>query len=143
MTGWGFRGLPAIGERLAQWTVDTASQLQTLRAALQQAVLTTVSAAADRLDLVERITIVATELAGNALRHTDTPAVVTLLRANGNLIVEVGDGDRVAGPAVDTHRVPGDGGLGLVLAERLAEDVGWYHTDTGKQVWATFAVAPH
>ncbi|GIF06926.1 ATP-binding protein [Actinoplanes siamensis] len=30
--------------------------------------------------------------------------------------------------------------LGLVLAERLAEEVGWYATGAGKQVWATFAL---
>jgi hypothetical protein len=38
------------------------------------------------------------------------------------------------------QRPPGDGGLGLQLTERLAEEVGWYPTDTDKHVWAKFSL---
>ena len=132
----------SVDEELARWTLAGAPELQVMRSALQQAVMDQPSAA-DREDLAERLTIVATELAGNALRHGHPPTVVTLQRADGHLIVAVLDNDPGTAPVVDDHRAPGEGGLGLMLAERLAQDVGWYPTDTGKRVWAQFALAGH
>jgi serine/threonine-protein kinase RsbW len=140
MTGWDMRRPPRIDEELARWTLAGALELQVLRAALQQAV-NDQPAAADPMDLAERLTIVATELAGNALRHGHPPTVVVLQRANEELVVAVLDNDPGSAPAVDGDRAVGEGGLGLVLAQRLALDVGWYPTDTGKGVWATFALA--
>jgi anti-sigma regulatory factor (Ser/Thr protein kinase) len=131
---------PRFDEELGRWTLGEALQLQSLRAALQRAVLDRV-AAADRGDLTERLTIVATELAGNALRHGRPPTVVILQRSDEDLVVDVLDNDPESVPAVDHQRPAGDGGLGLVLAQRLAREVGWYPTDTGKRVWATFALA--
>jgi anti-sigma regulatory factor (Ser/Thr protein kinase) len=133
---------PSTDEELARWTLDKAPELHSLRAALQQAVMDR-APAADRQDLAERLTIVATELAGNALRHGRPPTVVILHRADGNLVVCVLDNDPGWRPTVDQPRPAGHGGLGLVLAERLAEDVGWYPTGTGKRVWAAFALAGH
>jgi serine/threonine-protein kinase RsbW len=66
--------------------------------------------------------------------------VVILQRSDGRLLVDVLDNDPVSAPAVDEQRPPGEGGLGLVLAQRLAQDVGWYPTGSGKHVWATFAL---
>ncbi|GAB1690935.1 hypothetical protein KRM28CT15_27380 [Krasilnikovia sp. M28-CT-15] len=84
----------------------------------------------------------AAELAGNALRHGQPPTIVIVQRADGKLVVEVLDGDPNSIPAVDPQRPIGDGGLGLVLSERLAHDVGWYSTGAGgKGVWAAFAFA--
>jgi hypothetical protein len=39
---------------------------------------------------------------------------------DGQLIVDVIDNEPGTGPVVDTQRRPGEGGLGLPLAERLA-----------------------
>ncbi|MEV6350968.1 ATP-binding protein [Actinoplanes sp. NPDC051851] len=115
--------------------------MRVLRAGLERAV-TDHTVKTDRQDLTERITIVATELAGNALRHGRPPTVVLLRRTEGHLVVEVLDSDVDATPAVDSQRPSGDGGLGLLLTERLAHDVGWYATGTGgKGVWAAFALA--
>jgi hypothetical protein len=60
------------------------------------------------------------------------------LHADGYAIVDVADraGQRL--PVVDRDRPPGEGGLGLQLAQNLAEDVGWYPDSTGKHVWAAF-----
>jgi anti-sigma regulatory factor (Ser/Thr protein kinase) len=131
---------PSSDEELGRWTLGAAPQLQSLRAALQRAVFDH-GQAQDLRDLAERLTLVATELASNALRHGRPPTVVILQRSDGRLVVDVLDNQPDAVPAVDDQRPAGGGGLGLVLAQRLALDVGWYPTGTGKRVWATFALA--
>ncbi|MBG0566134.1 ATP-binding protein [Actinoplanes aureus] len=140
MTGWLMRRPPAIDEELARWTLAEAPELRSLRAALRRVVMNQTPAATDPQDLAERLVIVATELAGNALRHGRPPAVVVLQRANGRLVIDVLDTGPVSGPVVDDRRPAGEGGLGLVMVGRLAEDVGWYPTDEGKRVWATFSL---
>jgi serine/threonine-protein kinase RsbW len=140
MTGWDMRRPPSPDEELARWTLAGALELRVLRAALQQAVMAQ-PAAVDREDLGERLTIVATELAGNALRHGRPPTVVILQRSDGKLVVDVLDNDPGSVPAVDDLRASGEGGLGLVLVQSLAQEVGWYPTETGKSVWAAFMLA--
>lgn len=105
---------------------------------MQHLVTTVVSGAADPGELAERLTIVATELAGNALRHGRAPAVVAVLRGEHSLLIDVALNVPGSRPVIDEQRASGDGGLGLVLAQRLAEDVGWFPTSTGKRVWAPF-----
>ncbi|MFC7534021.1 ATP-binding protein [Actinoplanes sp. GCM10030250] len=139
MTGWSMRRPPSFDEELARWTLGEAPELHALRAALQKVVAERLTDAADRQDLTERLTIVATELAGNALRHGRPPAVVMLQRSDGKLVIDVLDTGRESTPAVDDRRPVG--GLGLVLAQRLAKEVGWYPTEGGKRVWATFEMA--
>jgi anti-sigma regulatory factor (Ser/Thr protein kinase) len=126
------RSPPAADQELFRSVLGEASQLRSLRAALQQAVI--------GQDLAERVTLAATELASNALRHGRPPAVVTLQRSDGHLVVDVLDNDPGSAPDVDERRPAGAGGLGLVLIERLAQQVGWYGTAAGKGVWATFAL---
>jgi anti-sigma regulatory factor (Ser/Thr protein kinase) len=139
MVVWGVRRPPEADEELARWALAGAPQLESMRTGLRDAVRA--QPATDREDLVERLTIVVTELAGNALRHGRPPTVVILQRSDGHLVVHVLDNDPEAVPAVDDDRPSGEGGLGLVLAHRLAEEVGWYPTDTGKRVWARFSLA--
>ncbi|WP_255658337.1 ATP-binding protein [Actinoplanes sp. L3-i22] len=131
---------PVFDEELARWTIAGAPELQFLRAELQRAAMSRSATAADGEDLAERLQIVATELAGNALRHGRPPTVVVLHRSNGKLVIDVLDGDAESGPAVADRRAAGAGGLGLLLSERLAEQVGWYPTGDGKLVWASFAL---
>ncbi|NMO54265.1 ATP-binding protein [Actinoplanes sp. TBRC 11911] len=141
MKGWRKRHPPGATEQVARWTLDQPPQLRTLRTALQTAVRSrALPATVDVTDLLERLLIVATELAGNALRHGQPPAVVALLQVDGQLIVDVADRDPVGEPGVDEQRPAGAGGLGLPLAQRLAQDVGWYATEDGKHVWAAIAV---
>jgi len=140
MTAWDVRRPPVIDEEIARWTLNRPPELRTLRAAVRQAVLRRVMVTVDVADLVERLMIVATELAGNALRYGRSPTVVALLRADGHLIVDVLDQDPNTVPAVDRHRPLGAGGLGLPLAARLAQQVGWYPTTAGKHVWAQFTI---
>ena len=78
---------------------------------------------------------------GNALCHGHPPTVVVLQRSENRMVADVLGGDSHRVPAV-AGGPPGEGGLGLVLTERLAEKAGWYPTAAGgKGVWAAFALA--
>ncbi|MEU4215871.1 ATP-binding protein [Actinoplanes sp. NPDC026623] len=142
MTRWTNRHPMPPDEEIARWTLDRPPALEAVRAGLQRAVRAHAPKnAADLADLAERLMIAATELAGNALRHGKPPTVVALLRADGHLIIDVTDNDPTTRPTVDPDRRPGSGGLGLTLTQRLAQEVGWYPTDTDKHVWAQFTIA--
>ncbi|GIM92494.1 ATP-binding protein [Paractinoplanes toevensis] len=126
---------PSAAE-ICRWELGAFGDLRDLRAALRRAVAGTMTTATG--DAIERMTLVVTELATNALRHGLPPAVVRLLREGDRLIIDVADHDRYAEPAVDAGRPLGAGGLGLQLTQTFALDVGWYATDVAKHVWASF-----
>ncbi|WP_203790238.1 ATP-binding protein [Paractinoplanes rishiriensis] len=122
---------PAAVE-IRSWSLDSFRELRGLRAALREIVAGTAGEVSDRM------AVVATELATNALRHGRPPTVVRLLRSGDRLIIEVADHDLFAAPELDEGRPLGAGGLGLQLARAFATDVGWYATETTKHVWASF-----
>jgi serine/threonine-protein kinase RsbW len=126
---------PAAVE-LRRWRLDNFRELRKLRAGLREAVAGT--AARRPGDLSDRMTVVATELATNALRHGLPPTEVLLLRDHDRLIIDVADHDLEAPPRVDEDRPIGAGGLGLQLAKEFAIEVGWYADDAAKHVWASF-----
>src|SRR5690349_3069759 len=104
MTVWEVRRPPEADEMVAEWIVDDPPELLTLRHALHQAVLRHRSSPlADVSALAERLVLVATELAGNALRHGHPPTVVALLRADGHLIIDVADRDLRSAPTVEVR----------------------------------------
>jgi anti-sigma regulatory factor (Ser/Thr protein kinase) len=139
MTEWRERQPPDSNGVIACWQLDEPAQLQHLRVALRDAISApNAEAGVEDPDLAERLLVVATELAGNALRH-GRPPIVVALHADGHVIVDVADGARQDVPVVDRDRPPGEGGLGLQLARNLAEDVGWYPDAAGKHVWAAFS----
>jgi serine/threonine-protein kinase RsbW len=119
---------------ICRWTLANFGDLRRLRADLRA----TVDVAAAGPDVVDRMTVVANELATNALRHGLPPTVVRLLREGDRLIIEVSDRDREGEPRVAENRPPGGGGLGLQLTRTFAIDVGWYTTELTKHVWASF-----
>jgi anti-sigma regulatory factor (Ser/Thr protein kinase) len=88
--------------------------------------------------LADTAELLATELAGNALRHTATGAVLTArLAGPDRLRVEVGDGDRVLPrprPGADPVELE-TGGRGLLLVAALADAWGARLTGTGKTTW--------
>lgn len=126
---------PSAAE-ICRWTLATFGELRGLRAGLREAVAAVFGP--DRGDISDRMTVVATELATNALRHGLPPTVVRLLRERDRLIIDVSDHDRDAEPRVEADRPLGKGGLGLQLTYKFATDVGWYSTDVTKHVWASF-----
>jgi anti-sigma regulatory factor (Ser/Thr protein kinase) len=89
-------------------------------------------------DVPESVLLVASELATNALRHGQGPALIRLSAHEGRYLLDVVDRAPDTTPEIDGDRPVGQGGFGLRLAARLADEVGWYCTDGAKHVWATF-----
>jgi len=116
--------------------LDSFAELRGLRAALREAVAAI--SGAEPGELFDRMAIVATELATNALRHGLPPTVVRLLAEADRLIIDVADHDRRTGPLPADDRPLGQGGLGLRLVRTFAVESGWYTTGDTKNVWASF-----
>lgn len=124
----------------SRWQVASPEDLGTLRAHLRRALAASRGRAPWPEDAVDDVVLVASELATNAVRHATGPVWVRLLCDGAGVVVDVVDHDPAAEPAVAPSGRPGGGGFGLVLARRLAQDVGWFTTPRGrKHVWARFA----
>lgn len=89
-------------------------------------------------EVPESVVLVASELATNALRHAGRPATVRLYQRADEYLLEVVDRAPGRRPEPVAGRPGGQGGFGLLLAARLADEVGWYSTATAKHVWARF-----
>ena len=129
---------PAPDVELRVWTLDDFAQLAQLRAALHGALAEGAGDAAVVGELIEKVAVVATELATNALRHGLPPTTVRLSRADDRFLLDVADHDLAAVPELDEERPFGQGGLGLLFAHRFSLETGWYTTAATKHVWATF-----
>jgi serine/threonine-protein kinase RsbW len=126
---------PEQAVELERWQLADADGLRRLRADLQAALRR------HRLgspEAAEQVGLVATELAGNALRHARPPAVVRLLRAHGCFILDVADRDLDSAPKLASDRHGRDGGRGLHIARSLSTEICWYATERHKHVWASF-----
>ena len=129
--------MPAQAAELKRWTLQGGDELRSLRSDLDLEVLGA-ELAGDQVR--ERMILVATELASNALRHGAPPVMVQLLRATGCLIVSVSD--------AEVERIPrsaGSGGMvaggrGLLIAHSLSDDLCWYVDGPTKHVWASFTL---
>lgn len=121
------------------WVLDSTAGLSGLRAGVHRA-MTGDGLPGDPVlpDVPEKMVLVASELATNALRHAAPPTTVQLSHAGSEYLLDVADRDPGSPPVIETDRPAGAGGLGLQLAEQLSVDVGWYATDVAKHVWATF-----
>ncbi len=94
------------------------------------------------LDLVGPVSVVVTELVGNAVEHANTMITLQVARRCRYLHIAVRDGSASPPEA----RLPGigsvDRGRGLLLVDSLAVEWGWLPTGDGKVVWATLALTP-
>ncbi|PFG42003.1 histidine kinase-like protein [Isoptericola jiangsuensis] len=138
MTGWAVATPPVV----ATWDVRDADALAGTRQQLESTVRSRLPVL-DRpqhQEMLSHVVLVASELVTNALRHTDGPARLDLMVAEGSLLVSVLDHRPDVPPVLSPDRDLGQGGFGLQLAMRVADDVGWFRTDGGKRVWARFAV---
>jgi serine/threonine-protein kinase RsbW len=137
------QSLPAMTET-HRWVLDSPVQLRSLRDNLHQAITGQPLPAGAELDEVpEKVVLVATELATNALRHGLPPTIVRFGRHDRHdrvFVLDVADHSPDVVPHYVDDRPPGAGGLGLRLAHKLALDLGWYIQDDTKHVWAEFPV---
>ncbi len=98
------------------------------------------AAAAVRLaDDLERLDLVLEELASNGQRHGRAPVQVAVHAADGGWVVAVTDAAPDLPPLLVTDRDPAEGGMGLQMAARLADDHGWSVSGGRKTVWALLA----
>ncbi|NCT91030.1 ATP-binding protein [Cellulomonas sp. APG4] len=126
-------------DQVARWVLDSPQELSALRGELTFALTGERASGRATLGTVpEKMVLVASELATNALRHGLPPTTVTLRCMDGQWMLDVADQDPEATPFLASGRDAGEGGHGLRLTELLAEQVGWYTTDATKHVWACF-----
>jgi anti-sigma regulatory factor (Ser/Thr protein kinase) len=89
--------------------------------------------------LLEDASLVASELASNAIVHAGTEFVVTVSRGADRLHLAVRDG-AVAFPSPRRPASLQEGGRGLLLVQAVAVAWGAVPDDGGKVVWATVGV---
>ncbi|MBO0919459.1 ATP-binding protein [Cellulomonas sp. zg-ZUI222] len=124
-----------------RWELASTAQLRTLRHQLADEIGAGTGAARQDLEATpDKLVLIATELAANALTHALPPTTVALSRTDDQWMLDVADHDPESAPVYAGARITGAGGLGLHLARRLSLEVGWYETDMTKNIWATFPV---
>jgi|SRR3954463_16516760 serine/threonine-protein kinase RsbW len=126
------------GNQVRQWVLDNPTELKNLRSSLYAALTGRPILGGHLDDVPEKMVLVATELATNALRHGRPPTIVTLYRTAVSSVLDVADHDPEILPEFADARPAGAGGLGLRLAREFALDIGWFVSDTTKHVWAEF-----
>jgi anti-sigma regulatory factor (Ser/Thr protein kinase) len=122
-----------------RWVLATPDQLGGFRAALHKALTGKVLNQCQNLDdIPEKVVLVASELATNAMRHGLPPTEVRLLDNGDRVILDVSDGDLDAVPEVEHPGPTATGGRGLQIAQLLSLNVAWYTTGRTKHIWAAF-----
>ena len=86
--------------------------------------------------LRRRASLVTSELVSNGVRHARGGLVLQVLQLRDGVVVAVAD-DSPAPPVVRAsgHKLAEDG-RGLLIVERISDQLGWARTPTGKVVWA-------
>ncbi|WP_344078908.1 ATP-binding protein [Luedemannella helvata] len=92
--------------------------------------------------VTQRIEVIVTELASNAVRHAGTPYQLVLRRFESFIHVAVLDEDdqlaKLVGPATPFS----PGGRGLMIVEGFSSSWGSYATTRGKSTWAIVRYRP-
>ncbi|WP_410592737.1 ATP-binding protein [Amycolatopsis sp. lyj-23] len=127
------RGIGPLAGSTAGVTVDLTGRpdLRQVRAAMIEAMLP----GAELDDRFGAVLLVVDELVGNAYRHARSPKLLRIGRTSENVLVEVCDGDAVAG-AVRVVALR----YGLRLVGQLSSDWGVRTDARGKVVWALVPV---
>ena len=133
--------LPAHFQTKRTWVLDSTEGLGELRGSLFEELTGETFLTSSTLDdIPEKMVLVVSELATNALRHGKPPTIVTLMANVHEQLLDVADHDVASAPQIARGREIGEGGFGLVLAHQLALDVGWYVTGPAKHIWARFPI---
>ncbi|MGL4174098.1 MAG: ATP-binding protein [Actinomycetota bacterium] len=88
--------------------------------------------------LLRRIVLVTSELVTNSVRYAPGGLTVTLSESPTNWVVSVADSSHIV-PRFEQQHALAEQGRGMVIVQRISEEVGWSKTPTGKVVWARFA----
>ncbi|KUO15450.1 ATP-binding protein, partial [Streptomyces dysideae] len=95
--------------------------------------------------LIEPAQLLASELLGNAIRHTTGPAALKLRQSGRSFRLGAWDTD----PTPPTTEAPADdeAGRGLQLIKSYADDWGWFQVDgprggRGKYIWCELDAKP-
>ncbi|WP_402462445.1 ATP-binding protein [Isoptericola aurantiacus] len=134
-------GAPTAARLVRSWTFHDADALACVRGHLQETLRGSTEpwcgcSAEDTV--LQDIVLVASELAANALEHAGTTARLELWCDGTTALISVTDRLPSVPPVLSPDRELGEGGFGLQLALRVADDVGWYRTAGEKHVWARF-----
>jgi serine/threonine-protein kinase RsbW len=129
-------GPPPRGVRLDCWSLTSPADLPGLRSELV-ALLVDQRIPADRaLDaLPDNVSLVATELASNALCHGLPPAQIGLYRGPAAFVLDVTDTNTDQPPQRRASQT-----FGLRIADGFADSIGWYIDGPIKHVWAHFTL---
>ncbi len=122
--------------RIGRWRVEDLAGLTPLRHGVRDTVVAQRTGPGVARRRADEVALLVSELATNALRHGGAPAVVDLRTDGASFVLDVADHDVASRPVLSGARAPGDGGFGLMIARRLADDVGWYVSGRTKHVWA-------
>lgn len=117
-----------------RWVVRTVAQLHGVREGVREEISSRAHHGPDHV--ARDMVLVASELVTNAIHHGRTTAVVRLLQDGARFLITVSDRGSGTAPRFAGLRPVGDGGFGLRIVQRLAHDLGWYRTATGKVIWA-------
>lgn len=130
---------PVVAKPRGSWALEATDQLAAVREQLR-AEMGDRRAMRDQsfalADPVERVLLVATELAGNALRHAAPPATLRLSRSSGGWIVLVSDPRPQSPPRPAPPGGRDGGGRGLLIVDTLSSGTGWCPDGESKLVWA-------
>ncbi|MGC5016981.1 ATP-binding protein [Micromonospora sp. DT47] len=129
---------PPQATELRRWELAEPAHLRALRASLHEELTGAAPVAGEKLaEVPELVVLVATELATNALKHGRPPTIVRLLIADDSFLLDVADHDLSTIPEQADTRPLGAGGRGLQIAMAVSLDVGWYATESTKNIWAS------
>jgi two-component sensor histidine kinase len=89
--------------------------------------------------LVDDVTLVASELTTNAVKHAGTPFTVTLTASGDAVVLTVHDGS-AARPVRQDAGSEDDAGRGVVIVDVVSRDWGVVVEGRTKTVWAEFDI---
>lgn len=127
---------PQHYELVHEWTLESSSDVSTVRTEIAARAVATGDWDPDAPEVLDRLVLVCSELASNALIHARPPVCASLQTSPSRFLVDVSDD--VLGTSPVLAQQPVEGGLGLALTSALASSSGWYVEGGRKHVWATF-----
>lgn len=121
---------PPTGTPLGEWSLRPEPQSARLaRRLVSQAI----EAGDDQVR--RRAALVTSELVANGVRYARGGMVLTVHRLENGWVVAVAD-DSPAPPLVKDVGQLAEAGRGLMIVDRVSDELGWARTPTGKVVWA-------